>query len=425
MKDLTFIVQTARSLNGIDCDLIDQAANIKGNLRIRRRKRAAFASACTGVAACLILVAGVALLGGDSGGPLTPPPVVVGVEETLVSSETSAVTRNTPEAAVPPVGYIPEFVGLPANDFCLSEIEARSEIAACRIWAAATLSDFFRNPNFIPEAFVLVRVVENDRQNRSNERWDWIEQTSTLQVLSSVRTDGVAPPEIFTLQQTTSGYRTSVGGPTALLREGGVYLLPLWLAPEDWEWEHRWYSMSDLDVLFEVDDKGLIWSHSPFEGLNKYDGRPASELAQAIVAITEDADFEVATSMFGMSAHHGDLAEITVLSMTAFTNEWDITYYVYDVELMNGDVIAVTAYVEGLFEIGERYLAMLHDDYTVFGFGPYFHSNGDVARVNADRTFTPFRDIDRGWSLFGEFDGYTVEQMVDAAQRSAAFYERY
>jgi hypothetical protein len=57
-----------------------------------------------------------------------------------------------------------------------------------------------------------------------------------------------------------------------MLRVGGVYVLPL-----------VWYDFfengeiaiiyGDLDVLFEVDDKGLIQSHSPHEQLNKYDGQ--------------------------------------------------------------------------------------------------------------------------------------------------------
>ncbi|MDR3085297.1 MAG: hypothetical protein LBU47_03175 [Christensenellaceae bacterium] len=59
-----------------------------------------------------------------------------------------------------------------------------------------------------------------------------------------------------------------------LLRKGGAYLLPLVRG----QGEERWRIFGDLDVLFEVDDQGLVHSHSRHPGLNKYDGQELAYL---------------------------------------------------------------------------------------------------------------------------------------------------
>jgi hypothetical protein len=66
-----------------------------------------------------------------------------------------------------------------------------------------------------------------------------------------------------------------------LLRVGGVYLLPVKFNPYWGAYE----VVGDLDVLFELDDEGKIISHSRFPELNQYDGKPFSELLNAVRAI--------------------------------------------------------------------------------------------------------------------------------------------
>ena len=67
---------------------------------------------------------------------------------------------------------------------------------------------------------------------------------------------------------------------TNMLKKGGVYLLPLW------HWENDVYLIySDLDVLFEIDDYGLVWSHSIYPDFNRFDGKLANVLADAILAV--------------------------------------------------------------------------------------------------------------------------------------------
>jgi hypothetical protein len=69
--------------------------------------------------------------------------------------------------------------------------------------------------------------------------------------------------------------------PNNLLREGGVYLLPL-------KFDEFWGAynvVGDLDVLFEVDDGGKIISHSRFPEFSKYDDKSFSELLDDVRAL--------------------------------------------------------------------------------------------------------------------------------------------
>jgi hypothetical protein len=403
---------TEQLINAVDDSLVDEAIHAGQHIRARRRKRRAFVSAAASIsaaAACFLLL---------SGQPDTAP--TGETPPTAPTAATASATAPTDSAAATAVTDEPhEFGGLPPIEFCLGEIE--QNLTACRIWGAFHLSDFFRNPAFTPSAFAIVRVLEAEQFTEElNESLRVVtRQDSKLEILSTVRGGGL--PETITIQQHCMGGRTSVSDrPTNLLREGGVYLLPLWYA----EYEDiggMWHNMADLDVLFEVDDRGLIWSHSPYEGFSKYDGRPVEGLIQAITDITGDEDYEIAVSVFGMNVNHSELTEITVQYMAVNTNEWENPYYVYDVVSENGDIIGIITYVEGLFEVGGRYLVLLRDDYD---YGHEINSRGEAARINADGTITPLTSDD-GWNSFLRFGGRTVGQMRDYAARAKSFYSRY
>ncbi|MDR0916081.1 MAG: hypothetical protein LBN02_02700 [Oscillospiraceae bacterium] len=63
---------------------------------------------------------------------------------------------------------------------------------------------------------------------------------------------------------------------TQLVREGGVYLLPL--IKYDFDDTDTWRVLADLGLLFEVDDTGRVWSHSGWMPFAKYDGMGVDEL---------------------------------------------------------------------------------------------------------------------------------------------------
>jgi hypothetical protein len=224
---------------------------------------------------------------------------------------------------------------------------------------------------------------------------------------------------------------------TNMLRAGGVYLLPL----EYYEEEDIWRVWAELDVLFEVDDKGLIWSHSPYEGFSRFDGRGANELADAILAITSDENLPAAVTTFGQIARHwGVLVDVTVLSEAKAPDMWGMERFEYvikvngvlsgpdDTDYQGGDAREIKAYsyatgATGFLAIGGRCLMFL--DYSEGG--PYL-SPERTAYISADGTIAPIPDA-AGYTpyanVFGEFGGSTLAEMAEEAARAKAWQARY
>ncbi|MCL2634904.1 MAG: hypothetical protein FWD34_10390 [Oscillospiraceae bacterium] len=93
MKNL---VLNARSLNGIDNDLIDQAANIERHLSIRRKRKTAIISGSASAVACFLLVFGIiSLNASDTGGITITPP-----ETLLTTAYTASVETTQPPVIV-------------------------------------------------------------------------------------------------------------------------------------------------------------------------------------------------------------------------------------------------------------------------------------------------------------------------------------
>ena len=222
---------------------------------------------------------------------------------------------------------------------------------------------------------------------------------------------------------------------TNLLRIGGVYLLPLVY----WS-DGKWYITGDLDVLFEVDDKGRVWSHSQFDGFKQFDGKDASVLSQAVINLTSDENFSAAVTSFGYIARNwGVLAEVTVLSETKTAisvGQWgyDCYNYVLNVDNLlsiaqndwykwkpeNGEEITAISYSAlDVFELGGQYLMMLDPSED----GPYIDSTM-VAKINKDGTITAVYSPDYA-NIFEEYNGYTVEQMKEEAERAKAWHESH
>ena len=222
----------------------------------------------------------------------------VNLPDSSVTSELTSSTKSVPKITDTSI------IGLPVNNFSLADIKLNVEMDRM---ACFKLSDFFSYRS--PQIFAFVRVTGTEQWQDKNANWGggW-KQNSSLQVLSVLwNRDGDIPETVSVSQFLYGG---CVGDEkTNLLREGGVYLLPMY------SYEDMWYINGDLDVLFEVDDKGLIWSHSQFEGFSRFDGEDAGILAEAITALTSDENFSTAITMFGRIAWDWDvLVEVTVLS---------------------------------------------------------------------------------------------------------------
>lgn len=189
------------------------------------------------------------------------------------------------EESSQPNGLVPARLdtirGLPARDYTWDEgddgVEAK-RLATNKLRLLMRQFDSY-DPT-VRAAFAIVRVESVEKF--TEDIGDIVEegQIAACGVLYNVLGDGLDVP--FKIRQYLYGGCTS-GEETNLIREGGVYVLPLVTI----EGQETWEIYGDLDVLFEVDDKGLIHSHSSCYELNKYDNKPLSELWNDIEYLKE------------------------------------------------------------------------------------------------------------------------------------------
>ena len=222
-------------------------------------------------------------------------------------------------AIIEPASLSDEVKGLPVNNFKLSEM--KMNVAMCRR-PDTNIMDFFR---WYLDCFVIVKVT--DTQFLKNEEWKFDDRQLTyddrqlahvkvlknvygdcdsddIQIVQYIYGDLIA----FTYDR-EGGEITKVDGViTNLLRENGVYLLPLW--------KHKdlYYINGDLDVLFEIDGKGRVYSHSEYKDFNRFDGRRYSRLVAKIKRITGDEKEMLLMSRFGKNMRYDKLIEVVVTS---------------------------------------------------------------------------------------------------------------
>jgi len=342
----------------------------------------------------------------------------------------SASTKNDPAGIVDH-----SLLGLPADNFCLAGIHIDDTMSRD---AYTQLSDFFSHP--AADLFAFVRVQETELWE---DKYDSLyigsvwKQTASVYVLAELWRCGEAVPETFSLTQYLYGDYCR-DEKTNLLREGGVYLLPLVY----WSQGDTWLVKGDLDVQFEIDDKGCVWTHSQFAGFRRFDGQDVSMLTEAITTLTSDENISVAVTSFGYIARHGGvLAEATVLSAIPVSellggNYIDYFQYILHAEailstpagllpwrrqwLPVDDVInAISYYAADYLEQGERYLILLDPSEN----GPFINPNV-VAKINVDGTITAI-DIPDWTNVFAEYNGLTVEQVKEAAERANAWHKAH
>jgi hypothetical protein len=141
------------------------------------------------------------------------------------------------------------------------------------------------------------------------------------------------------------------------MREGGTYLLPLAYIEE----YGTWSLIGDCDVLFEVDDNGLINSHSRYEDFNKFDGKTVDDVAKAITDLVTADGFAFVTGHFARALIYGYVLEtVTVVSLEKH-DDWS-SEYIYTLYSPERGEITVLAqiYEDDLYlEIGGEYLMFL------------------------------------------------------------------
>jgi hypothetical protein len=243
VKDTTIFC----AIGNIDDKLIIRA----GNKAIRKRKSLkSLIKFAVPAAACLILVLAVVL------------PTIL--------------TKNNP---TPPNGFnmdnvrmatsLDEIYGLPTSDCTADEngMALSDRLISNELRYLMRSFNRYDAPD-VRTAFAIVQITQTQRFHDKKD-WRGEHQISSGVVIFDVFGDEVVQP--LKIKQYLNG-GCICDEPTNMLRVGGVYVLPLvWY--DGYEDGEMGIVYGDLDVLFEVDDNGLIQSHSPHEQLNKYDGQ--------------------------------------------------------------------------------------------------------------------------------------------------------
>lgn len=316
---------------------------------------------------------------------------------------------------------------------------------------SATHTNVWRLSGFFPvqinyehatvSAFVFVRVLDTYQSVTSHGN---LQQDSILQVLSTVWSRNVEIPETINLIQGSFAREGEIE-PT-FLRRGGVYLLPI-IHPRNLfdEQCNRWSIRSSNTVLFEVDNRGRIWSHSPHADFNRFDSSGTDVLVAAIHEMTEDENFEAATSStFAQFVGRLNFAyiEATVLGFTLDTRRDDGSVGTFRRQMILqvenvllplpndpswpyvGQEITTFFHTSDAFEVGGRYLLDVGHPY-ICSLGSVHERSVDnrgVVRVNEDRMFE--RNPPMGHFL-RVLDGLTVEQLQEIGEQSRAWHSAH
>ncbi len=387
--------------------MLDQILVDSGSLD-KRRKTINWKEIASVAAACVVLLAGTYFYNNIDTRHLSNSPThgeqIQDGKTDPSNQDSSPVTSVTNKPALEDVaGLTDEIKGLPVENFKLSEIKQLVEMDRIGFF---NLLDLFK---YDTDSFVIVKVAET-RQESPTASEISEKQISTVKILETIWGDPV--PEAINITQHLYGGCTG-DEVTNLMRKDGVYLLPL---VED---RGEYYLASDLDVLFEIDEEGHIWSHSDYTDFNRFDGRDYQTVTDEILRISQDDTLMLAASKFGMLLQGWKLYEATILSNRAEEkNEYGYAEEVYTAHVersLSGDEpeaeITVRSYANEDLPLnkGERYLLFVdhHDEMH------YINSNM-IAGVAADGTI---RNLGDDRSPFADFNGYTVDQMQELANK--------
>ncbi len=310
--------------------------------------------------------------------------------------------------------------GLAVDNYKLSDIQTGN--LADRM-AASKLCDFFSY--YSPDFFVYAKVIDTVQYEDKSNDYCSLKQTSSVQVIGELWSNHADVPDTLTIIQSLNG--GCMGDEkTNLLRKDGVYLLPLIKDVET----GQYYVCYDLDVLWEVDNEGKIWSHSEHEKLNCYDGKDTSVLTNVITQMTSDENFDSAISPLGkMIRNWGDigvLAEVQVASVETAKDEWENDCWKYSFSefkpliTTNKKNIGAISFTDNSKTLGVGSNSLLMLDYSEDS--PYL-DNIRVAKINDNGTISPMDSA--GDNIFAAFDGYTVKQIKVEAEKAKLWNEQY
>ena len=281
---------------------------------------------------------------------------------------------------------------------------------------------------FGTEYFAVVRIIDTRTEDsRYKSGFDY--QISEAYVIENIYNDcGVDRIQIT--QSIIENHFCL--GTTNLLREGGLYLLPL-------KHEYnRWFVVGVMDVLFEVDDKGIVWSHSGFETFNRYDGMSVESLISELKELFADEDYMLANSSFGSALRSITLADVTIVDRSdKIKDDYGFECYEYSytvVEVLSYPEYGVSSIKEketGKFKVyadmideysfvlGERYLLFLSEYEREVCVNSFMS-----AKIKDDKIVTPKAEgnkKDFTKNIFEPYDGYKLSELRDIIARIKAW----
>ncbi len=193
-----------------------------------------------------------------------------------------------------------------------------------------------------------------------------------------------------------------------------------------------WYVIGDMDVLFEVDDKGRVWSHSAYEDFNQYDGQDVDKFIGELQTLISNDDFLLANSPFSSTLQSWTLADITVTDKSGALSDEYGEYYNYSFSVNevlsvptnpNSDRLGamgnIMVYADDAaikLTPGSRYLLCLDC------FEGIINANARmIAEIKNDGAIKVIPADDNnsrlGFSVFTPYDGYTVDEIKDLISR--------
>ncbi len=308
--------------------------------------------------------------------------------------------------------------GLAVKNELLSDIPGDQAAMMSRI-AFMNLSDFFYNEM---SAFVVARVTQAVELPAADAEFDPGRVQVTLEVLDWVFGKPENAPVSITIIQNRLGGCT-LEEQTNLLRQGGAYLLPLA------EYEGDYWLMGDFDVLFEVDNQGMLYSHSDMEAFKAYDGKAYTLLLGDVRMYIQNNPLLQTAPRFARVLREGTpLIEVTVtgeavsvppkapesFEVEQFSRQLKVERVLRQGKDKSVDTatIDLVFYKEeaDLLQQGGRYLMFV--SWVDLGDGnPYYQMElNRIAAVAADGTITP---VVQDGNAFHNLTGKTVDQVQE------------
>ena len=312
--------------------------------------------------------------------------------------------------------------GLSVKNFSLADTKNGSTMDRMAFQSFGSLFEYGA------EHFVVVKITDTHTQKgKSGGGFD--RQVSEAYVLQSI----YGKCETSTISITQSVIKDHFClGTTNLLRKGGLYLLPLSQNDDTWN------ILGDMDVLFEIDDTGKVWSHSDFADFNRFDGKSIESMIDELQILFSNADFMLANSPFGGVLRSWSLADVTISDKSHEKTDkngdsyYNFAFTVHEILSVphsesttplgkTGSIKVYTDEVDAIqFLTGNRYLLCL-DRYE----GDIYVNSLMIAKIGNDETITAMPAPDTqsfmGASVFTPYDGYKLADIRAMVSRIKAW----